>query len=103
MKSQICCRGECEQCTIGSSRLHVSVLNWDLFQLEFKLRGIFHTRKEAIKPLLDAAVEQRVQAEQVWPEDLGPRPEGKSGWRGLALTEKVPGTDASLAAALPQE
>ena len=29
-----------------------------------------------------------MQAEQVWPEDLGPRPESKSGWQGLALTRE---------------
>ena len=29
-----------------------------------------------------------MQAEQVWPEDLGPGPESKSGWRGLALTRE---------------
>lgn len=49
---------------------------WDLFQLELKLKVIFHTRREAANPLLDAAVKQRTQAEQVWPEDLGPGTEG---------------------------
>lgn len=63
-------------------------MSGDIFQLELKLEVIFHTRKEARKTFLDAVVQQRSQAEQVWPEDLGPWNRSGSEHWGLAITRE---------------
>lgn len=60
-------------------------------------------QKGSHQTLLDAAVEQRMQAEQVWLEDLGPDQRARVDGGASLSPEKVPSREmAGLAAAPPR-